>query len=163
MTRARELLLASAVIAAIAACAPKPAPVDSSADVAALKAMQDRELAVVGSGNVDSALTVYAADVVMMAPGEPVINGADAMRKWFGAFFKDFSMSGKYTSADVQVAGDLGVVRYAGELTMAPKKGGAPMTETIKGLHIYKRQPDGTWKIAQDVWNADAPPPSAPK
>ena len=42
-----------------------------------------------------------------------------------------------------------------------PRKGGKPMTETIKGIHIYKRQSDGTWKIAQDVWNTDPPPPVA--
>ena len=24
-------------------------------------------------------------------------------------------------------------------------------------IHLLKRQPDGTWKIAQDVWNSDAP------
>lgn len=163
MTSARGILLASAAIATIAACAPKDAAVDTSADIAALKAMQDREFAAVGSGNVDTALTVYTADVMMMPPGEPAVNGADALRKWLEAFTKDFSVSGKYASADVQVAGDWGIVHYTGEMTLTPKKGGKPMTETIKGIHIYKRQPDGTWKIAQDVWNADAPPQPAAK
>ena len=135
MTRTRGILLVSTLIA-IAACAPKPAPVDTSADVEALK---------------------------KMPPGEPAVNGTEALRKWFEAFTKDNSISGKYTSADVQVAGDWGVVHYTGEMTVTPKKGGKPMTEVIKGVHIYKRQADGAWKIAQDVWNSDAPPPPPPK
>jgi hypothetical protein len=36
------------------------------------------------------------------------------------------------------------------------------VTERIKGIHVMKRQPDGTWKIAQDVWNSDAPPTPPP-
>ncbi len=163
MTHSREILLTAAAIAALAGCAPKAAPVDTSADVAAIKAMQDRELAAVKSGNADTALAVYTSDVMMMPPGEPAIQGAAALRKWFVAFTKDFSATGKYTTNDVQVAGDIGVVHYVGELTMTPKAGGTPMTEAIKGIHIYKRQPDGTWKIAQDVWNSDAPPPPAAK
>lgn len=161
MTRVREMLLAAATTVAIAACAPKATSVDTSADIAALKKMQERELAAVFSGNVDTALTVYTSDVAMMPPGEPAVNGTEGVRKWLEGFYKDNSASGKYTSADVQVAGDWAVVRYTGELTATPKKGGKPMTETIKGVHIYRRQPDGGWKISQDVWNSDAAPPPA--
>jgi ketosteroid isomerase-like protein len=25
----------------------------------------------------------------------------------------------------------------------------------IKGIHVYKRQADGSWQMAQDVWNSD--------
>jgi ketosteroid isomerase-like protein len=35
------------------------------------------------------------------------------------------------------------------------------VTETIKGVYVLHRQADGSWKIAMDVWNADAPPPGA--
>jgi uncharacterized protein (TIGR02246 family) len=163
MMRVTEVLVGSVVVAALAACAPKPAATDNSAVVAAVRAAQDRELAAVSSGNIDSALSVYAPDVMMMPPGEPAMNGHEALRKWLDAMYKDYSFSGKYTSSDVQVSGDLAVAHYVGEMTMTPKKGGAPMTEKLKGVHVYKRQPDGTWKVAQDVWNSDAPaaPPPA--
>lgn len=156
-------VLVTVVVLAVAGCAPKPAPVDTAADVAALTAMQDREMAAVSSGNIDSALAVYASDVAMMPPGEPAVNGADALRTWFEAFLSESSASGKYASADVTVSGDWGIVHYTGELTVTPKKGGKPTTEVIKGIHVYRRQPDGSWKIAMDVWNTDAPPPPPPK
>jgi uncharacterized protein (TIGR02246 family) len=147
----------------ISSCAAKPAPVDTSADVTALKAMQDRELAGVASGNVDSALTVFTSDAIVMAPGEPALVGDAAIRKWFTDFFNSAVVTGKYSEADVTVQGDVGIVRYVGELTITPKTADAkPMTQKLKGIHVYKRQTDGNWKIAQDVWNADTPPAPAP-
>ena len=136
-------------------------PASNAADAAAVGAMQDREIALVSSGNADSAVSVYAADVIMMPPGEPVVNGSTALKKWFEGMFKDYTFGGKYTHQNVQVSGDVGVVQYTAELTLSPKKGGKPMTEIIKGVHIVKRQADGSWKIAQDVWNTDSPPPPA--
>jgi ketosteroid isomerase-like protein len=47
---------------------------------------------------------------------------------------------------------------------VTPKAAGAkPTTETIKGLHVLRRQTDGSWKIIQDIWNNDAPPPAPAK
>ena len=149
-----------AVVAIAAACAPKATPVDTSADVAAIKKMQDHELAAVGSGNVDSAVTPYTSDVIIMPPGEAAITGTAALRAWFENFTKDNTIAGSYSTNDVEVSGDLGVVHYVGTLTVTPKKGGPAVTETIKGIHVYKRQSDGSWKIARDVWNTDAPPPA---
>ena len=97
------------------------------------------------------------------------MHGLDAVKKWAEeTMFSQASVSGRYTSSDVTVSGDLAVARYTGELTITPKAGGAPVTERLKGIHVMKRQPDGSWKIAQDVWNSDAPagpppPPSAKK
>jgi ketosteroid isomerase-like protein len=28
-----------------------------------------------------------------------------------------------------------------------------------KGLHVYRRQPNGSWKLALDIWNSDRPAP----
>ena len=133
-------------------------------DVAAINAVQDREVALVATSNADSLITIATDDAELMPPDEPAVHGRDAMRKWAETVFSQVAMSGRYTSSDVTVAGDLAVARYTADLTITPKAGGAPVTERIKGIHVMKRQPDGTWKIAQDVWNSDAPPtpPSTP-
>lgn len=161
MTHVRRITLLFATATTVAACATKPAPADTSADVAAIKKMQDRELAAVASGNADSALAVYTNDVIVMPAGEPALNGDAAVRGWFEAFTKDNNVAGNYTNNDVEVSGDLGIVHYTGTLTVTPKNGGPAVTEAIKGIHVYKRQPNGSWRIAQDVWNSDAPPPNA--
>ena len=58
-------------------------------------------------------------------------------------------------AAEVQMLGDVGIVTFEGELTATPKKGGKATTHTIKGVHIFKKQADGSWKISQDVYSND--------
>jgi uncharacterized protein (TIGR02246 family) len=158
--RLSSLVIGAVVLAACAQNAPPP-PADTSADVAAIKQMQDRELAQLASGNIDSMLANYTSDVVMMPPDAPAVTGHTGLRTMMDAMLKEGTYAGKYYTGDVQVVGDVGIVHYTGELTMTPKAAGAkPVTHTIKGLHIYKKQADGSWKIAQDVWNND--PPAAP-
>jgi ketosteroid isomerase-like protein len=36
-----------------------------------------------------------------------------------------------------------------------------PLEATGKDLVIFKRQPDGSWKVYRDCWNFDKPLPSA--
>ena len=43
-------------------------------------------------------------------------------------------------------------------MIVTPRAGGEAVTETFKGIHVYRRQADGSWKIAQDAWNMDAAP-----
>ena len=162
MIRSRHPLFTLAAVAAIVACTPKaPPPPDTAADVAAIKAAQEAEASSFSSGNIDAMLANYTADVVMMAPDEAQVNGVAGVRAWVTEFLKAATPSARYTNAEVEVIGDVGIVRYTGELKVAPKAAGAkPVTHQIKGIHIYKRQPDGSWKIVQDVWNND--PAAAP-
>lgn len=154
----------AAVALALVACATRTAPVDTSADVAAIRAAQDHEIAAVTSGNLDTAMSVYAADVEIMPPDEAALEGGDAVRQWLTANFKDYDFSGRYTRSDVDVVGDWGIARYVGTLTLKPKAAGAAsVTQAVKGIHIFRRQADGSWKIVRDVWNVDAPASPAPR
>lgn len=165
---ARRLALkGTAFLALVAlACAKPVVQVDTSTDVQAISAVREREISAFSSGAADSLVAVYTSDVVMMPPNEPMINGAEAVRTWAQNIAGQATVAGKYTDAKVTVAGDWAVERYIGELTMTPKAGGAAMTEHLKGIHVYQRQADSSWRIVQDVWNTDAPspaPPPAPK
>ena len=156
--------IAGATLQACATKEPEPAQASQTSqastekDVAAINAVQDREISLVATANPDSLVTAFASDVDFMPPDEPAIRGHDGLRKWAETMFSQGTMSGRYLSSEVTVSGDVAVARYVGELTMKMKAGGAPVTEHLKGIHVMKRQPDGSWKIVQDVWNADAPP-----
>lgn len=162
MTHSARLTAFSILATATLACAKPAPPVDTQADVAAINTVREREITLVSAGKMDSLLALYTSDVQFMPPGEDAVSGQDGLRKWFEATLAQAALSGRYTSSNVTVSGDLAVDQYTGTLTATPKSGGAASEEHLKGFHIMKRQADGTWKIAQDLWNTDAPPPSAP-
>jgi ketosteroid isomerase-like protein len=93
-----------------------------------------------------------------MPPDEPAFVGKDALRSWAENIYKQFTVQGKYMSPDIVVAGDWAFEHWAYTLTMTPLAGSDPIQEVGKGIHIYRRQSDGSWKIAQDIWNTDSPP-----
>ncbi|HEY5547810.1 MAG TPA: DUF4440 domain-containing protein [Gemmatimonadaceae bacterium] len=166
MTRGLRAVLGSALVCGTVACAKAAeAPMnDPVADKAAVDAVRNREMSALNSGVADSLVTVYADDILMMPPNEAAVSGGAALRTWIDTTFSQVTMTGRYTSSSVEVSGDLAVDHYTAELTVTPKAAGAtPMTETIKGLHVYRRQADGSWKITQDLWNSDAPPPAPAK
>lgn len=162
MKNSRQWMVPVLVTVAALACTKPASKPDSQADVAAINGVRERELAFVNTGNLDSLMTVYSSDIVSMPPQEPAVTGQDGIRKWGEAMFAQVALNVRYTSSEVSVSGDWAVDRYTATLTATPKAGGSAVAETIKGVHIMKRQPDGTWRIAQDVWNSDAPLPSSP-
>ena len=126
-------------------------------DLEAIEKVRKMEVAGVNSGDPDNAVRAYADDVVQLAPNEPAIAGKSNIRAWIAGMYEQFDLKINYTSADVTVSGDWASEHYAGTATFMPKDGSASVTEDIKGIHIYKRQADGSWRITHDIWNTDAP------
>ncbi len=158
MDRSRHVAL-SVTVAVLACIACQPAGNSTEEDVAAINEVRGMEAEGVNSGDAERALEPYTDNVAFMAPNAPLMTGKEAVRSWFSGAMEQFDVSVNYTFSDVQVAGDWAVERYAGTATFTPKDGSDAMVEQIKGIHVYQRQADGTWKIAQDIWNSDAAPP----
>ena len=158
MSHFRMVMLAG-LATALACSAGEPADTTEE-DVAAINQVREMEAEGVGSGDVETGVAAFTDDVVFMAPNESIMNGKDAVRSWLATAYEQFTLDVDYTSSDITVAGDWAVERYAGTATFTPKTGGDALVEHIKGIHIYRRQADGTWKITQDIWNTDEAPPA---
>jgi uncharacterized protein (TIGR02246 family) len=130
--------------------------VTSGPDVDAIRAVSAAEFAALVAEDADAHLATLTEDCIMMGPNEPAVTGHEAIAAWHADFSEMFDIAGGYTGSEVVVLGDWAIERYTGEVTLTPA-GGDAATETIKGIHIYQRQDDGSWKIAQDIWNADVP------
>jgi ketosteroid isomerase-like protein len=147
-------------LALVAACAQPPATPTAvtQADTAAVNNVREQEVTAIATG--DTTMPYAADDIVLLPPNESAVVGLAAARAWFGAFAGQYRASVVYTDTRVQFAGDLAVEQYAGTLTLTPVAGGEPMNEVLKGLHVYRRDAGGVWKMVQDIWNSDTP--SAP-
>jgi len=157
MHRTYAASIAGLTCAAALACAPAEPTISIEEDVAAIKQVRDAEVAALRAADIEGSLAILTEDCQMLPPNEPMLTGVHAAHAWIDGFQEQFTADVEYTDAEIIVSGNWAIERYAGRMTVTPKAGGDPMTETIKGIHIYQRQSDGSWKIAQDIWNSDAP------
>lgn len=113
----------------------------------------DREWAQ-STKDVDKFMSYMAQDATTYAPGAPAAKGAPAIRSMFEEMSKTpgFSVTWTPEKAEVAASGDIAYTTGAYDMTMA---GGS---EKGKYVTVWKKQPDGSWKVIEDIFNADAAP-----
>lgn len=155
--RSSRFLLPAVVGALVAACTARvEVEADHSADIAAINAVREMEVSTLLSG--DMTMPYATDDIIVMPPNEPIVTGREAAIAWGEAFRRAATVESlDYDKTDISVSGDLAVEHYTGRVTMRMEGSEEPTTETVKGVHVYRKQADGSWKMTMDVWNADAP------
>ena len=103
---------------------------------------------------------LYEEDVWQLPPDMPLIQGRDRVVNRFGTFLDRVeSLDWKSEIIEVFDGGDIVVdvshIRNSGQL-----RSGGTHTQKSKHIVVWRRQPDGTLKIAAEVINRDAPNPA---
>lgn len=107
--------------------------------------------------DVDKFMSFWAADASAYVPNMPISTGAGAIREMYTKMSSSpgFSVQWTASKAEVSNSGDVGYTAGTYQATM----GG--VSEKGKYVTVWKKQPDGQWKVMEDIFNADAgPPPS---
>ena len=129
------------------------------ADMQAISAVLEQEVVALTGGGDFSYLT---DDAIFLPPNEPAVAGIEAIEAWAGELANQLTVNVlDYTDKDIVIAGDWAIERYAVSFTFTPAGSEESISQTLKGIHIYQRQADGSWKMAQDVWNNDEAPPES--
>lgn len=110
------------------------------------------------TGQVERLMEVYAADAVILPPGGPLIEGTATIRELFRQEFETFDTKIAFTTQELEVEGDLAYRRGTYVWRGTERGSGRVLETTNKFLEIWKRQSDGSWRIAIDTWNAAGPP-----
>jgi len=114
-------------------------------------------IAAFNAGDVDAVVSLYTDDVVVMPPGEPSLRGRDAVRRWMAAFFERHTARQGLVNDEVVVAGEWAWMRGHFDLAVTARDGSGERRHRGKHLVIWRRQEDGGWRAARDIWNLDAP------
>src|SRR5689334_17924484 len=113
--------------------------------------------------DVDKLVSFYADDAVVLPAHKTIATTRDAIRKLFQNMLgiPGINLSWKPTKVDVAGSGDIAYSFGTYELTM-PDDGGKTISDHGKYVAIWKKQSDGSWKVATDIWNTDLPVPASP-
>jgi uncharacterized protein (TIGR02246 family) len=131
----------------------------SDEDKASIRAADAQWARAAKAGDGLAIAALYAADAVLLPPGEPMVKG-EAARKYWVDFTNGFSGPVELNTMAVEGGGDVASAIGTYTMTLTPSKAGAkPLpTEEGKYIEVLKRQDDGSWKIIYDMWSPNAPP-----
>jgi uncharacterized protein (TIGR02246 family) len=140
--------------------APPPAPPDTRA--ADEQAIRDSETAWVkefAAKDTDKIVAHYADDGTVLLSNAPTMIGKEAIRAGMKEAVSDpnFALDLQTVKVEVAKGGDVAYSQgtYAFKGTDAKTK--KVVTEKGRYVEVYKKQPDGSWKIVEDINSPEAP------
>ena len=149
-------ILAMAPLIAVAGCLGQPAGAVQDANLHAIEtAAHGGYVAAINSNDVDTLMADLTDDIVYQAPGAAEVVGKAAVREWVAGYFGAYQTRWEKTSIGFTVSGDWAFERYTYKATDTDRKTGAVTTDVGKGINVFRREPDGKWRVAIDGWSSD--------
>ena len=96
----------------------------------------------------------YTEDAVLYPPNEPAVKGRPAIRTWSAGFPPVTDCKVNIVKAEGR--DDLAYVLGTFTMTIAVP-GAPPVKDSGKFVEVRRRQPDGRWLLAVDMFSSDLP------
>ena len=131
---------------------PAEMPDTRAADEAAIRAGDAQFVKAAETHDVDLAMALYADDAVFIGSGLPASVGKDNIRKVIQGLVSapGLQVTVNTTSVTVARSGDLAMDQGTVD-AKGTGKDGKPVTNTSQYVLVWKKMPDGSWKIAADT------------
>jgi uncharacterized protein (TIGR02246 family) len=146
------------VLALITAGCGEQRKVDLSAEEAAIRRTDANWLAAASARDLNRVLPFWTDDATIVTPGMPPIVGKDAIRKYVSGAFATpgFSITWKTEKVEVSQSGDLAYSTGTDRISLNTPDGKS-VTEENRGVAIWKKQVDGSWRVVLDMGSPSAP------
>ena len=129
-----------------------------ASDDQALRDLDEQWAAAAGAKDLDKTLSYYSDDAIVLPPNAPAAMTKDAIRKaWKDMFdLPGFALIWQTTKVEMSKAGDMAYVIGAYEMQINDVRE-HPRKDHGKYLEVFKKQADGKWKCAADMFSSDLP------
>ena len=157
----RKLTVSNCAIAAamllLIGCETDRREPDINADAAAIRTVIEHVAEAWKAGDWNTLAGFYTDDTIWMPPGEAPLRGKDALRAWVEPIWNDYTVVElSMPSEEIVVIDDWAYERHF-EILEIYEVGEEPTRYYLKGVRIFRRGEDGSWKIARYIWNGDVP------
>jgi ketosteroid isomerase-like protein len=114
------------------------------------------DLATTGK-DVEKVVSYWSDDAVLIFPGRPVLEGKAAIRAYVTDSFNTPGFKIHWVSQKPVFSpdGKFAYMRGTDELNV-PGPNGHPMTLHLRGISIWRLEPDGQWRCVIDISNEEA-------
>ena len=133
---------------------------EKSNPVDAVRAADQEWLKVFAAKDLDKSVAFCDEKGAVLASNAPIANGREAISKLFAGFFalQDLKISWHPDRVEVAKSGELAYTSGAYQMSFAGPDG-KTVPDTGKYVTVWKKQPDGSWKVMLDIFNSDVPAP----
>ena len=158
------MLATSVLVAGAFADSDKTDADAKAADIESLRQADIACSATAEAQELDKLVAYFLDDALFMAPNAPALKGKAAIREVLSHFFEipGFSIKWQPTYVEISSSGDLGYTIGTNVMTFDGPDG-KPIVDNGKYTTIWKKDADGTWKVAVDMFNTNMPLPTAEK
>jgi uncharacterized protein (TIGR02246 family) len=136
---------------------------DLEADKQAIRAIIKEAIAAHRAGDAERWAAIFTTDAVLMPANQASISGTEAVQRYARERFTKFTSRAEIKPVEIEISGDWAFTRTALSGTMTPKDGGKPIELDGKEIALFRRQPDGSWKVARLIGNSNRAPAESRK
>jgi ketosteroid isomerase-like protein len=158
MVRNGQWILASLVVMFALSCSPQEPAIDVEAELQSLRSAAKAYHEAGESRNVEGLLDFYDSDSLTLPPNSQDEIGKEGFRKIAAAMVGLSGFQARFgdVQAAVSAGGDMGYTVTNMDMSFQGADG-ATVQEKFRDVHIWKKDPSGSWKVAVDVWNSKLP------
>ena len=124
-------------------------------DIIAIKELHQTWSPAIVEKDFETLMTLYTDDAIVLPPNGPKVQGREAVLDWMKALPP--ITSANLTVEEIDGYGNLAFVRGAYFMTITPEGAPGPIQDRGKFIEIRRKQADGSWLMARDIFNSDMP------
>ena len=135
---------------------------DTKAIEQALRDLDAQWSAAAAAKDLEKTISFYSENALVLPTNAPAATTKEAIRNTWKDLLASpgVAISWKTTKVEVARSGDIAYTTGTYELTVNDASG-KPINDRGKYAEVWKKQTDGKWKVAVDIWNSDLPPSAA--
>jgi len=149
------------ICALVVGCKP-PEQFDAAAVKAKIDAACTAQEQAIVKGDVTAAASNYEENAVILPSNMPMVKGRASIEKTMTGWMQSGMKMKEFTSTTISVEGAGEFAIQVGRYFQTFEMSGKVVADTGKFVTVWRKQGDGSWKMAYDMWTTDIPAPAMP-